>query len=38
MCKYQAGVIALVPTVVCVVSAYILSSAEFLQNTMPFIP
>lgn len=38
MRKYQSGVIAIVPTVVCAVSAYVLSSAEFLQNTMTFIP
>lgn len=38
MRKYQSGVIAIVPTVVCAVSAYVLSSAEFLQNSLPFIP
>lgn len=38
MRKYQSGVIALVPAVVCAVSAYVLCSAEFLQNTLPFVP
>ena len=38
MRKYQSGVIALVPTVVSAVSVYILTSAEFLQNSLPFVP
>jgi hypothetical protein len=38
MRKYQSGVIALVPAVVSAVSVYVLSSAEFLQNSLPFIP
>jgi hypothetical protein len=38
MRKYQSGVIALVPTVVCAVSVYVLTSAEFLQNSLHFIP
>ena len=38
MRKYQSGVIALVPAAVCAVSAYVLSSAEFLQNTLTFVP
>lgn len=38
MRKYQSGVIALVPAVFCAVSAYVLCSAEFLQNSLPFVP
>lgn len=38
MRKFQSGLIALVPAVVCAVSAYVLSSAEFLQNSLQFVP
>ena len=38
MRKYQSGIIALVPAVVCAVSVYVLSSADFLQNSLSFVP
>lgn len=38
MRKYQSGVIALVPAVVSAVSVYVLCSAEFMQNSLPFVP